>query len=101
MMKPYKLGETLTPIQREKDHFDQLPPLTSESFVSLQNGDSLSLLLLTYTDQGVPLIFPVQYVHRELVYRSPNQKDAVAFGNARLDESQEFKEVRILFSRPL
>jgi hypothetical protein len=86
--------------EREKKHFDRLPALTSESFVTLHAGDKLSLLLLTYTDLGAPLIYSVEYTHRELTYRSPNQKDAVAYGDARLDQSSEFKEARILFSRP-
>ena len=91
---------TLTPAQRERRHFDQLPALTSDSFIDVEAGRKFSLRLLTYIDEGVPLTFPVEYVHREIVYRSPNQKDAVAYGNARSEQSEEFKEVRILFSRP-
>lgn len=89
-----------TPAEQEKKHFDRTSALTSESFAALHAGDELSLLLLAHTDQGAPLIYPVNYTHRELTYRSPNQKDAVAYGNARLDQSDEFREVRILFSRP-
>lgn len=60
----------------------------------------ISLVLYTCTDDGLGITFPVQYIHRELTYRSPNQKDAVAFGVGRLFDSDEFQEVRILFSRP-
>lgn len=86
--------------QQEIEHFDGLPPLTSDAVAKLHAGDKLLLLLKTYTDEGTPLFYHVEYVHRELTYRSPNQKDAVAFGTARQDPSEDFKEARILFSRP-
>jgi len=54
-----------TPAEQEKKRFDRLPALTSESFVALHAGDELSLLLLTRTEQGAPLIFPVKYTSRQ------------------------------------
>lgn len=92
---------TLTPTDLEAKHFDRLPALTSDIFVSLSAGDKLCLVLKTYTDQGFKLFYPVEYVHHELVYRTPGQKDAVAYGKARLDTSDELRDVRIFFSRPL
>ena len=84
----------------DSDHFQQLSPLTAETFADLGTGHGLSLLLLEYVPSAGGVIFPVEYIHRELVYRTPGQKDAVALGTARLTDDQEYREVRILFSRP-
>jgi hypothetical protein len=90
----------LTPTQLEAKYFERLAALTSDTLAPLQSGEMLGLVLKTYTDQGLPLFYPVEYIHRELVYRTPGQKDAVALGQARLDASDDFRDVRILFSRP-
>lgn len=87
---------TLTPAEKDQKYFKSLPDLVSDSFVSLQLGAELSLQFLTYTD----VLYSVEYIHRELSYRTPNQKDAVAYGKARLYSEDEFREVRIFFSRP-
>lgn len=91
---------TLTPAEKDQKYFKSLPDLVSDSFVSLQLGAEISLQFLTYTDEGTPLLYSVEYIHRELSYRTPNQKDAVAYGKARLYSEDEFREVRIFFSRP-
>lgn len=82
------------------DYFRSLPAWTSDAVSKRNSGDTISLVLHTYTDDGLGITFPVQYIHRELIYRSPQQKDAVAFGVGRLFDSAEFQEVRVLFSRP-
>ena len=84
---------------RDSEYFHQLPPLTSDYVAKLSLGQEVSLLLLEYVPSGGGVIFPVQYVHRELIYRSPGQKDAVALGTARLLDDIESRDARILFSR--
>jgi hypothetical protein len=91
---------TLTPTELEAKHFDRLPALTSDQFAPLTPGETIHLLLKTYTDQGTPIFYEVDYTHRELTYRTPGNKDAAAYGQARLDASDGFRDVRILFSRP-
>ena len=84
----------------DSEYFHELPPLTSDLFAELGAGQELSLLLLEHVPSGGGVIFPVQYIHKELVYRTPGQKDAVALGTARLTSGGEFRDVRVLFSRP-
>lgn len=75
--------------------------MVSEDFLDLPPGQELPLLLIEYTPSGVGVIFPLQYIHRELAYRTPpRKKDAVAFGAAKLIGCGDHQEVRILFSRP-
>ena len=84
----------------DSEYFHGLPPLTSDIVAELGAGQELSLLLLEHVPSGGGVIFPVQYIHRELVYRTPGHKDAVALGTARLTDGGEFRDARILFSRP-
>ena len=84
----------------DSEYFRDLPAFTSEVVAALKPDDELPLLMLEHIDIGKAVIFPVQYKHRELIYRSPGQKDAVALGLAKLQSSDHFEEVRILFSRP-
>ena len=94
----------------DSDYFHDLPALTSDLVAALPAGHELSLLLLEYVPPSrwdedtfkktVGIIFPVHYIHRELIYRTPGEKDAVAFGTAKLLDSGDFRDVRILFSRP-
>lgn len=87
-------------VQKELN-FDELLPITSRELAELKAGDSLALVLLEYVSTGGRVLFRVQYIHRELTYRTPGQKDAVAFGTARLEDGgKEYREVRILFSQP-
>lgn len=84
----------------DSDYFNELPQLTSDVVAQLGVGHELSLVLLEYVPTGGGVVFPVQYIHRELVYRSPGQKDAVALGIAKLVDGGDYRDVRILFSRP-
>lgn len=86
---------SLTPAEQEQKHFDRLPALTSDTFSDLPPGTKLELILEDFGQ-----FYQVEYTHRELEYRTPGNKDAVAHGKARIDESGEFQDVRILFSRP-
>jgi len=86
-----------TPDEQARRRFDSLPPLLPESLASCDSGQEFSLLLHTVIPDR---IMPVKYRHRELTFRSPDQKDAVAYGEAKLGESAEYSEARILFSRP-
>lgn len=45
--------------------------MVSEDFLDLPPGQELPLLLIEYTPSGVGVIFPLQYIHRELAYRTP------------------------------
>jgi hypothetical protein len=85
----------LTPAEQEKKHLDRLPALTSDTFIDLPPDTKLDLIL-----EGFGQFYQVEYTHRELAYRTPGGKDAVAYGKARFNESGEFQDVRILFSRP-
>ena len=87
---------TLTDEELEEKHFERLPALASDEFVSLQPGEKLCLVLKDHM-QG---FCSVEYVHQELTYRTPGQKDAVAYGRARFGNTGDLQEVRILFSRP-
>ncbi len=84
----------------DSKHFNLLPPLTPDFVAELSAGHELSLLLLEHVPSGGGVIFPVQYIHKELLYRTPEGKDAVALGTATLIDGGEFRDVRILFSRP-
>ena len=84
----------------DSEYFHALPPFTSDIVADLGAGQELSLFLLEHVPSGGGVIFPVQYIHRELIYRTPGQRDAVAFGTARLVDGGEFRDARILFSRP-
>lgn len=84
----------------DSEYFRELPSLTSEAVSKLPADRELALVMLHHTDEGAGILFSVRYRHRELTYRSPGQKDAVAFGVAQLEGSSEFRDVRILFSKP-
>ena len=84
----------------DSEYFHQLPPLTSDIVAELRTGQEIPLLLLEHVPSGGGAIFSVQYTHRELIYRSPGQKDAVAVGTAKLLDDGEYRDARILFSRP-
>lgn len=86
---------TLTPAELEEKHFNRLPALTSDLFVPLSAGDRLFLVLKAFG-----CFRAIEYIHQELIYRTPGQKDAVAYGKARFDASSELSDVRIFFSRP-
>ena len=88
----------LSPVSEQ---FREMPSLTSDEVAEWKAGQSFSLVLLEYLPGGGSALFDVDYIHRELTYRTPGQKDAVAFGSARLlDGDKEYREARILFSRP-
>src|SRR5690606_13496475 len=76
----------------DSEYFYELPPLTSEVVAELGAGQELALLLLEHVPSGGGVIFSVQYIHKELIYRTPGQKDAVALGIARLTDDREFRD---------
>ena len=84
----------------DSDYFHDLPPLTADAVAELAAGDELSLFLLEYVPSGGGVLFPVHYIHRELTYRTSGEKDAVAFGTAKLLDHGAYSDVRNLFSRP-
>ena len=84
----------------DSNHFHDLPAFTADFAANLDAGHELSLLLLEFVPSGAGVTFPVQYIHRELVYRTAGQKDAVALGVAKLADDADYLDVRILFSRP-
>ncbi len=85
----------------DSEYFHQLYPLASDDFSELSPGSLVPLLLLEYVPTGTGVIFAVEYMHQELIYRTSGQKDAVALGKARLvDGGDQYQDARILFSRP-
>ena len=84
---------------RDSELFRDLPPFTVSQAERLVAGQALNLLLLEYVPTGGGVIFSVSYVHKELTFRSPGKKDAVAFGTASLSDHDSRTEVRILFSQ--
>ena len=82
----------------EEVYFDKLPALQAADFANQWVDPNFSLLLKTRTDGGDPLIFPIEYKHRELIWMTPDSNHPVARGLARSDGSEEFKEVRIIIS---
>ena len=81
--------------------FNQQRPLVIEDFLELSAGRLVSLVLLERLPAGGSALFAVQYIHSEVIFRSPGERDAVALGQARLvDSDTEYREVRIIFSRP-
>lgn len=88
-------------VSPDSERFREMPPLTSDEVVEWKAGESFSLVLLEHLPDGGSALFDVDYIHRELTYRTPGQKDAVAFGTARLlDGTKEYRDARMLFSRP-
>lgn len=83
----------------ETTKFEDLPPLLVAEFQRMVPGEARSLLLLEHFEAGGSATFPVRYVHRELAFRTPGQKDAVAFGTAMLEGEDQPREARILFSQ--
>src|SRR5262245_32576523 len=90
---------------RDSERFDWLPPLLVPEVAKLASGSTLNLALLHFVETGadkpVGAIYQVTYTHRELIFRSPGHKDAVAFGEAKMEGDADSKEVTILFSRLL
>lgn len=83
----------------EIEEFHRLPEMQAEEFTRWGSEKSLWLLTKTYTeDGGTPLLYKIEYKHRELLYRTPDSKHPVAFGQAREEHSERFQEVRIIFS---
>lgn len=80
-------------------YFDSLPPLQPDFFRTLAPGKEIRLFLLERFEAGGSAVFPVRYVHKELTYRTPGNKDAAAYGTARLEDDGTPHEVRILFSQ--
>lgn len=76
-------------------------PTLADHFSGLQPGVCIRLLLTEYLPAGGSALFPVEYVHRTMEYRTSGMKDAVAHGQARLVDAgnQDFRDARILFSR--
>lgn len=94
-------GKFLSHRELENRHFDRLPALLSDSFVQMDMGEKLGLLLRAYTDQGSSFFCAVEYAHERLDYRSPGEKDAVAYGRGRLKGEGDWRDVKIFFARPL
>jgi hypothetical protein len=87
-----------------KDDFDAMPGLEAVAFRDLAEGTVIRLLTVEYVrSDEVPapaIIFDVEYVHTRFEYRTPGEKDAVAYGKARVHDSARFQDVRIFFSKP-
>lgn len=83
----------------DSEHFSELDALTFNRFESIQAGTAINLVLREDTDSGNTIFFDVKYRHSELVFKTPNRKDAMAIREARLERCGDFKKVRILFSQ--
>jgi hypothetical protein len=89
----------LTTQSKDSETFRELPPLLVSDVSRLPAGSELNLALLELVPTGPGVIFLVKYTHRELTFRTPGGKDAVAFGVAALEHDVASREVRILFSQ--
>jgi len=84
---------------QDSDLFHTLPPLLAGDVARLPAGSVLNLALLEFVPSGSGVIFRVKYTHRELLFRTPGGKDAVALGVAVLESDHQTHDVRILFSQ--
>jgi hypothetical protein len=84
----------------DSERFRDLPPLEAEAVSRLETGTKVALVMLHYLPEGAGVLFNVQYIHREMTYRSSGKRDAVALGTGKFEDSDEFRDVRILFSNP-
>jgi hypothetical protein len=89
----------ITPRSNDTESFRDLPPLLVRDVSRLPAGSELTLALLEYVPTGHGMIFLVKYTHRELTFRTPGGKDAVAFGEAALEQDSAPRNVRIFFSQ--
>lgn len=83
----------------DSEYFHDLPALLAEDFRLMAPGKEVPLLLLEYFEAGGSAVFPIRYVHRELIFRTPGDKDAVALGTATMEGDGQPREARILFSQ--
>ena len=91
----------LSSSEREEIHFKRLPTLTWHRIASLESGDSINLLLKEVTETGSIILFNVIYIHKLINYLRDDKKYSIAYGQARLDSSDEFRDVRIILSTTL
>ncbi len=97
--KIYSWARMLTTQSKDSKTFRELPPLLVSDVSRLPAGSELNLALLEFVPTGQGVIFLVKYTHRELTFRTPGDKDAVAFGIAAFEHNVASREVRILFSQ--
>ena len=87
----------------DSDRFHGMRPFTVSQAMEIEQGEVLRLALLEYVDTGGDdspgVIFDVDYEHDRVEFRSPGQKDAVAFGRAKLEHDRDWRDCRILFSQ--
>jgi hypothetical protein len=89
----------ITPHSNDAGSFRDLPALLVRDVSCWPPGCEISFALLEYVGGCQGVIFRVNYKHRELTFRTPGGKDAVAFGEAMLESDSTPKDVRILFSQ--
>lgn len=99
----YDSGDVWEHILDEKDperiNYNNLPEFLTRELENIDVGSEIQLLLLV-DDSGPATTHKVQYIHNELTYRSSGKRDPIAYGLARLNSSDEYLKVRILFYRP-
>lgn len=83
----------------DSEFFRELPPLAIDSISSLHDGAELPLLLMSYTENGVGVIFPIRYVHERFAGGSADQFQATAYGQVSLAGFEKAGFVTIDFSR--
>jgi hypothetical protein len=89
----------MTPRSSDSETFSSLRPLLVRDVSRLPCGSELTLALLEYVPTGRGVIFRINYKHRELTFRTPGKKDAVALGEASLEQDSAPRVARILFSQ--
>jgi hypothetical protein len=89
----------LSAMTPDSQRFNDLPPLLVDDVASMIEGKRTTLVLLEHLPSGGASLFPVEYIHGKMEYRSHGLKDAVAHGRARLVDGGEFADARILFSQ--
>lgn len=84
----------------DSERFHHLAPMKASDFANIQAGKMVSLLMLHHVPTGGGVLFQVEFIPGELMYRTAGQKDAVLHGTARLvDGGSDFEQARILFSQ--
>ena len=85
---------TLPLLERQKRHFDAMPHLRIEQAKELEQGDALGLNVFDYSG-----LRRIEFVFERLEFRSQGEKDAVAYGKARISGTGPYSAAKIFFNQ--
>jgi hypothetical protein len=94
---------SMTPLQREGHRedkaFKRKLPLIPQSLIDMAPGDKALLWMRVHTyPQGAPIIYDLEYRHGEIEQIPSDPKHPIAHGEGRLEGSEDWRPIRILFS---